>query len=231
MALLLPTIQWLRQSSKKVGDLRNIREVGQGLLAWIQEANQGKFPYAYVNRTASSYPAGFDVGTLPQNYTYWAGAVYHGGYVSDVERFFSPLQKEPYWRDPAFSKALKTNASAWQWAMVGYGASGILMPYSSDVRGVPTRSLRSLEGGAEIILLADGAPPAAQSSNGKYDGFHAVRPRRNTYPLAVRLKGKVTALFVDGHAQVLSPQELGWDEEQNQWSSTVDDTRPPWNKM
>lgn len=224
---VFPIYSSFLESSKQAVSVGNIRSVSQGLLSWIYYDNGGRFPYAYIQRNQSSYPSNFDVKSLPSHYTYWAGAIFHGGYVKSVDAFFSPLQK-PYWKDAAFQAAMRKSPDAWQWAMIAYGANGLYMPYSSDAQGRATTSIASVEKPAQAALLAEAAPNPSQSSNGKYDGFHAVLPGRMTYPLAVRTAKKVAVSFMDGHAELLTPDQLSWDTENEKWSSPVDKTKYPW---
>lgn len=225
-AIMMQMFRGARDTSHLAMSLGNIRVVGMGLLGWINGENGGRFPYAYVNRSENSYPGGFNMGSLPQNHTYWAGAVFHAGYIHDLTSYFSPLQKR-YWDDPAFQHRMEADMNAWQWAMIGYGANGIWMPYATQVKGAPMIPLSSVERPGDSILLAEAAPNPSQSSGGKYDGFHAVRPKLMSYPLGVRTPGKVVTYFVDGHAEIMSPDDMGWDEVQAKWKS-VDDKARPW---
>ncbi len=227
LAIAFGAFQRVGIASKQAISLNNLRVVGRGLLAWTMENNRGRFPYAFINPNGA-YPAGYDVSSLPK-YQYWAGEVYHSGHVDNPEVFFSPLQKT-YWKDPAFNKRLRADKNAWQWGMVGYGVSGIWMPYATDVQGRPTASINTVPEPGKAILLAEAAPNASQSKDGAYDGFHAVLPGRMTYPLAVRSPGQVLTFFVDGHAEVLAPAAAGWDEENHKWAATIDHYAFPWGK-
>lgn len=228
LVLAMPALQKMRETARRTASVTNIRAIGGGLLGWIQEANRGRFPYAYVSTVQTSYPAGFDASSLPTHYSYWAGAVYHGGYVGSLDVFFAPGQKT-YWKEGAFLQRMHADKNAWQWGVIGYGANGVLMPYSTNVNGKPTGSIFELADRSSVILLAEAKPNPSQSSNGKYDGFHAVRPKLMTYPLAVRNGDKVAVCYADGHAGLLTAGELGWDLKTERWASSVSDTAPPWN--
>ncbi|HWL53140.1 MAG TPA: type II secretion system protein [Chthoniobacteraceae bacterium] len=187
LSLILGSVARVRRSSESVRCVSHLRQTARAYLAYVME-HRGNFPFNTHWHTASR-----DHPTTP-------GIKEYLGFPTDLNRsridtFLTcpTLQSDPRTRtrpDEPYHRTYTVNLSA-----------------TTGHRRYSLRNLNAIPAPSRMLLLFDGSlPPGGTGTTRSYHVGHAY----DTYPDRFQAphNGRLNAIFLDGHVESLTIQEL-----------------------
>jgi len=233
VALLLPALAKSRTATHMAQSLSNVRQLQVPLHAYAND-NSSKLPFIRWPQPPPS-PGTY---TGPWGGAYWSGMFYHGGYVSNINIYWSPMRNRS---ELDMSWAMgpggpgQSNWSKVGYAMIGYGAYNSHTPMENlnTAKPMPSRTISMIE-----AWRSD-----AQGTNNPRPGYFQLHPWHNASDVhrVYTYDGRAARAYFDGHAEGTDANRIGWNPRHPDstveygnygggWTHSLDDWRyrAPW---